>query len=253
MALAIRVIACLDVDDGRVVKGVNFKNLRDAGNPVELAKTYNQQGIDELVFLDITASSQNRSPILEIIEQTADQVFIPLTVGGGISSVSQVNELLRAGADKVSINTAAIKNPALLNDIADRFGAQVIVLSIDTKRSSDVKSGFALTTHGGRTTLDLDLIDWLVSAQEIGIGEVLLNSMDFDGTQEGFDLELIQLAREHTDVPLIASGGAGDVSHFISAVKAGANAVLAASLFHFNIVSIFEVKQALAKITVVRS
>lgn len=253
MALATRVIACLDVDDGRVVKGVNFKNLRDAGNPVELAKTYNQQGIDELVFLDITASSQNRSPILEIIEQTADQVFIPLTVGGGISSVSQVNELLRAGADKVSINTAAIKNPALLKDIADRFGAQVIVLSIDTKRSSDVKSGFALTTHGGRTTLDLDLIDWLVSAQEIGIGEVLLNSMDFDGTQEGFDLELIQLAREHTDVPLIASGGAGDVSHFISAVKAGANAVLAASLFHFNIVSIFEVKQALAEITVVRS
>ncbi|MBM3691537.1 MAG: imidazole glycerol phosphate synthase subunit HisF [Actinobacteria bacterium] len=253
MALAIRVIACLDVDDGRVVKGVNFKNLRDAGNPVELAKTYNQQGIDELVFLDITASAQNRSPILEIIEQTADQVFIPLTVGGGISSVSQVNELLRAGADKVSINTAAIKNPALLNDIADRFGAQVIVLSIDTKRSSDVKSGFALTTHGGRTTLDLDLIDWLVSAQEIGIGEVLLNSMDFDGTQEGFDLKLIQLAREHTDVPLIASGGAGDVSHFISAVKAGANAVLAASLFHFNIVSIFEVKQALAEITVVRS
>lgn len=253
MALATRVIACLDVDDGRVVKGVNFKNLRDAGNPVELAKTYNQQGIDELVFLDITASSQNRSPILEIIEQTADQVFIPLTVGGGISSVSQVNELLRAGADKVSINTAAIKNPALLKDIADRFGAQVIVLSIDTKRSSDVKSGFALTTHGGRTTLDLDLIDWLISAQEIGIGEVLLNSMDFDGTQEGFDLELIQLAREHTDVPLIASGGAGDVSHFISAVKAGANAVLAASLFHFNIVSIFEVKQALAEITVVRS
>lgn len=253
MSLATRVIACLDVADGRVVKGVNFKDLRDAGNPVELAKNYNQQGIDELVFLDITASSQNRSPILQVIEETADQVFIPLTVGGGVSTVQQVNQLLRAGADKVSINTAAINNPNLLKDIADRFGAQVIVLSIDTKRSTNVKSGFALTTHGGRTTLNLDLIDWLKTAQEIGIGEVLLNSMDFDGTQKGFDLELIELARNFLQVPIIASGGAGELSHFVSAVKSGASAVLAASLFHFNIVTIPEVKKALSNITVVRN
>jgi cyclase len=252
MTLCTRVIACLDVADGRVVKGVNFKNLRDAGDPVELAKSYDRQGIDELVFLDINASNESRSPILDVVERTADQVFIPLTVGGGISTVAQVDELLRSGADKISINTGAIKRPNLVKEIADRFGAQVIVLSIDTKRSENVKSGFALTTHGGTKLTELDLIDWLTAAQEMGIGEVLLNSMDFDGTQKGFDLELIKLVKQYTNVPVIASGGAGQSSHFVDAVKTGADAVLAASLFHFDMVSIKEVKQALAEVAQVR-
>lgn len=252
MALCTRVIACLDVADGRVVKGVNFQGLRDAGDPVELARIYNHQGIDELVFLDIMASSQNRATILDVVSTTAAEVFIPLTVGGGISSVDQVTKLLRAGADKVSLNTSAINNPRLLSDIGDKLGAQVIVLSIDTKRSTNTESGFELTTHGGKKSTGLDLLDWVEKANEIGIGEILLNSIDFDGTKAGFDLELIKLVKQISSVPVIASGGAGKAADFSAAVQAGADAVLAASLFHFGEVTIAEVKQSLSAVTRVR-
>ncbi len=252
MTLCTRVIACLDVAGGRVVKGVNFQGLRDAGDPVELASIYNEQGIDELVFLDIMASAEERATILDVVEATAAKVFIPLTVGGGISSVDQVDHLLRAGADKVSINTSAIEKPSLLNEIGDQFGAQVIVLSIDTKRSADTKSGFELTTHGGTRSTGLDLLDWVERTTKIGIGEILLNSIDFDGTKAGFDLELIKLVKEFSAVPVIASGGAGKVADFPAAVKAGADAVLAASLFHFGEVTITEVKQSLGEVTNVR-
>ncbi|CAB4580693.1 MAG: imidazole glycerol phosphate synthase subunit HisF [Actinobacteria bacterium] len=252
MTLCTRVIACLDVAGGRVVKGVNFQGLRDAGDPVELASIYNEQGIDELVFLDIMASAEERATILDVVEATAAKVFIPLTVGGGISSVDQVDHLLRAGADKVSINTSAIEKPSLLNEIGDQFGAQVIVLSIDTKRSADTKSGFELTTHGGTRSTGLDLLDWVERTTKIGIGEILLNSIDFDGTKAGFDLELIKLVKGFSAVPVIASGGAGKVADFPAAVKAGADAVLAASLFHFGEVTITEVKQSLGEVTNVR-
>lgn len=252
MTLCTRVIACLDVAGGRVVKGVNFQGLRDAGDPVELASIYNEQGIDELVFLDIMASAEKRATILDVVEATAAKVFIPLTVGGGISSVDQVDHLLRAGADKVSINTSAIEKPSLLNEIGDKFGAQVIVLSIDTKRSADTKSGFELTTHGGTRSTGLDLLDWVESTTKIGIGEILLNSIDFDGTKAGFDLELIKLVKGFSAVPVIASGGAGKVADFPAAVKAGADAVLAASLFHFGEVTISQVKQSLGEVTSVR-
>lgn len=252
MTLCTRVIACLDVAGGRVVKGVNFQGLRDAGDPVELASIYNEQGIDELVFLDIMASAEKRATILDVVEATAAKVFIPLTVGGGISSVDQVDHLLRAGADKVSINTSAIEKPSLLNEIGDKFGAQVIVLSIDTKRSADTKSGFELTTHGGTRSTGLDLLDWVESTTKIGIGEILLNSIDFDGTKAGFDLELIKLVKGFSAVPVIASGGAGKVADFPAAVKAGADAVLAASLFHFGEVTITQVKQSLGEVTSVR-
>lgn len=252
MTLCTRVIACLDVAGGRVVKGVNFQGLRDAGDPVELASIYNEQGIDELVFLDIMASAEKRATILDVVEATAAKVFIPLTVGGGISSVDQVDHLLRAGADKVSINTSAIEKPSLLNEIGDKFGAQVIVLSIDTKRSADTKSGFELTTHGGTRSTGLDLLDWVERTTKIGIGEILLNSIDFDGTKAGFDLELIKLVKGFSAVPVIASGGAGKVADFPAAVKAGADAVLAASLFHFGEVTITQVKQSLGEVTSVR-
>ena len=246
MSLAVRVIACLDVDAGRVVKGVHFADLRDAGDPVELAALYDRQGIDELVFLDITASSGDRSTMYDVVRRTAEQVFIPLTVGGGVRSVDDMNTLLRCGADKVGVNTAAIARPELLAEGADRFGAQCIVLSVDARRSAGTDSGFEVTTHGGRRGTGLDAVAWAVRATELGAGEILLNSMDADGTTQGFDTELIALVRAAVRVPIIASGGAGAAEHFPPAVAAGADAVLAASVFHFGTVTISEVKSALA-------
>lgn len=246
MTLAVRVIPCLDVDAGRVVKGVNFVDLRDAGDPVELAARYDAQGADELVFLDITASSADRETTYEVVRRTAEQVFIPLTVGGGVRTVDDVDRLLRAGADKVGINTAAIARPEFLREAAERFGSQCIVLSIDARRSQAAPSGFEVTTHGGRQGTGIDAVEWAQRAVELGAGEILLNSMDADGTKAGFDLELIQLVRASVNVPLIASGGAGKVEDFPPAVSAGADAVLAASIFHFGEVTIEEVKAALA-------
>ncbi|MGL4173386.1 MAG: imidazole glycerol phosphate synthase subunit HisF [Actinomycetota bacterium] len=249
MALAIRVIPCLDVDAGRVVKGVNFVNLRDAGDPVELAARYDEQGADELTFLDVTASSDDRSTMLDVVSRTAEQVFIPLTVGGGVRSVADVDRLLRAGADKIGINTAAIKRPELIAEVADRFGAQVVVLSVDARRCRlgiTTDSGFEVTTHGGREGTGIDAVAWSAQAAELGAGEILLNAMDADGTREGFDLHLIELVRAAVRVPLVASGGAGKPEHCVNAVAAGADAVLAASVFHFGHVQIAEVKTALA-------
>ena len=245
MTLAKRVIPCLDVAGGRVVKGVNFLNLRDAGDPVELAKKYDEEGADELTFLDISASVEERATTLEIVGATADQVFIPLTVGGGIRSTENVNELLRAGADKVSVNTAAIFRPQLLNEISERFGNQVLVLSVDARRAS-TKSGFEVTTHGGRESSGLDALEWISEGIRRGVGEILLNSMDADGTKAGFDIELIKAAREISSVPIIASGGAGVVSDFGDAIESGADAVLAASVFHFGQIQISDVKRDLA-------
>jgi cyclase len=246
VTLAVRVIPCLDVDGGRVVKGVNFVNLRDAGDPVELAARYDREGADEITFLDITASSGDRSTTLEIVRRTAEQVFIPLTVGGGIREVEDVNRLLRAGADKVSINTAAINRPSLIQEISRRFGDQVLVISIDARRSSAQPSGFEVTTHGGRQGAGLDALAWIEQAAGLGAGEVLLNSMDADGTKAGFDIELLAKARAVVDLPIIASGGAGRVEHFSAAIAAGADAVLAASIFHFGEVTIGAVKARLA-------
>ena len=245
MTVAVRVIPCLDVDDGRVVKGVNFVNLRDAGDPVELGAAYDAAGADELVFLDVTASSQGRSTMVDVVRRTADTVFIPLTVGGGIRSVSDVDTMLRAGADKVGVNTAAIARPELIAEIAERFGRQVLTLSLDVRRAPGLDSGFEVTTHGGRTGTGLDAIEWAARACELGAGEILLNSMDHDGTKNGFDLPLIEAVRAAVGVPVIASGGAGQVDDFPPAVGAGADAVLAASVFHFGEISIGEVKQAL--------
>ena len=246
MTLAKRIIPCLDVAGGRVVKGVNFKELRDAGDPVELAKRYDLEGADELTFLDISASVEERETTLEIVRQTAEQVFIPLTVGGGIRSVENVNELLRAGADKVSINTAAIARPDLINEISDRFGNQVLVLSVDARRA-DTKSGFEVTTHGGRESAGLDALVWVEDAILRGVGEILLNSMDADGTKNGFDIEMLSAVRKISSVPVIASGGAGKISDFAEALCAGADAVLAASVFHFGEIRISEVKNDLIK------
>lgn len=246
MALAIRVIPCLDVDDGRVVKGVNFDNLRDAGDPVELAARYDREGADELTFLDVSASKAGRGTMLDVVRRTAEQVFIPLTVGGGVRSEEDVNELLRAGADKVSVNTSAIARPELLHELSRRFGSQCIVLSVDARRSADQPSGFEVTTHGGSRSAGIDAVAWARKGEELGVGEILLNSMDGDGTRDGFDLELLRLVREAVNVPVIASGGAGTAAHFPPAVEAGADAVLAASIFHFQEVSISEVKQELA-------
>ena len=245
MSLAVRVIPCLDVDAGRVVKGVNFRDLRDAGDPVELARRYDAEGADELTFLDISASHEGRATTLEIVSHTAEQVFIPLTVGGGVSSPDDVNRLLRAGADKVAVNTAAIARPDLVAEIADRFGNQVLVLSLDARRAAGTDSGFEVTTHGGRTSAGMDAVAWAARACELGAGEILLNAMDADGTRSGFDLELIRLIRAEVSVPLIASGGAGSAADFPPAVEAGADAVLAATVFHFGTVSIGEVKSAL--------
>lgn len=250
MSVATRVIACLDVDDGRVVKGVNFENLRDAGDPVELAAAYDAEGVDELTFLDVTASSSGRATMLDVVRRTAEQVFIPLTVGGGVRSVDDVNVLLRAGADKVGVNTAAIARPELLAELAQRFGSQCIVLSVDARRVRDgdvpTPSGWEVTTHGGRRGTGIDAIEWTSRGAELGVGEILLNSMDADGTKAGFDLEMIAAARAAVDVPVIASGGAGAIGHFAPAVQAGADAVLAASVFHFRDLTIGEVKAAMA-------
>jgi cyclase len=246
MTLAVRVIPCLDVDNGRVVKGVNFQRLRDAGDPVELAKVYDAEGADELTFLDISASHEERSTTLEVVSQTAEQVFIPLTVGGGVGSVDDVDRLLRAGADKVAVNTAAIRRPELVAEIADRFGNQVLVLSVDARRAASTDSGFEVTTHGGRRSAGLDAVEWSRRAAELGAGEILLNAMDADGTQDGFDLDLIRLVRREVTIPVIASGGAGRVDHFPPAVGAGADAVLAATVFHFGTLRVGEVKHGLA-------
>ena len=246
MSLAVRVIPCLDVDAGRVVKGVNFQELRDAGDPVELAKVYDAEGADELTFLDISASHEGRATTLEIVSRTAEQVFIPLTVGGGVSSVEDVDRLLRAGADKVAVNTAAIRRPELVADIADRFGRQVRVLSVDARRAPGTDSGFEVTTHGGRRSAGLDAVAWAMRAADLGAGELLLNAMDADGTQDGFDLELIRLVRTQVSIPVIASGGAGALGHFPPAVSAGADAVLAATVFHFGTLRIGDVKRTLA-------
>lgn len=247
MPLAIRIIPCLDVADGRVVKGVNFQNLVDAGDPVELASYYAENGADEITFLDISASKDDKKTIIDVVKKTAEAVFVPLTVGGGIRSVEDVDLLLRAGADKVSINTSAISNPDLINAISKRFGSQVLVISIDARRTSEkfAVSGFEVTTHGGSKSAGLDALAWTKQAVERGAGEVLLNSMDKDGTKDGFDLELISLVKKNISVPLIASGGAGKVSDFAPAVKAGADALLAASIFHFQEVSINQVKAEL--------
>ena len=244
MSLAVRVIPCLDVDNGRVVKGVNFVNLRDAGDPVELALAYGQAGADELVYLDITASSSQRETTYDMVRRTADQLFIPLTVGGGVRAVADVDRLLRAGADKVGINTAGLANPSLITEAAAKFGNQCIVLSVDVRRA-DTASGFEATTHGGRQSSGRDALEWIVEAVERGAGEVLLNSMDADGTKNGYDLELIRSARAAVDVPIIASGGAGALADFPPAVDAGANALLAASVFHFGELAIGEVKSEL--------
>ena len=250
MSVAVRVIPCLDVDNGRVVKGVNFENLRDAGDPVELAARYDAEGADELTLLDVSASKDGRGTMLDVVRRTADQVFIPLTVGGGVRSEDDVDQLLRAGADKVSVNTSAIHRPELLRELSGRFGAQCIVLSVDARRVPEggdpQPSGFEVTTHGGTRSAGLDAIEWARTGEELGVGEILLNSMDGDGTRDGFDLELIRAVREVVSIPVIASGGAGKAADFPPAVEAGANAVLAASIFHFGDVAIGEVKDAMA-------
>ena len=247
MTLAVRVIPCLDVDAGRVVKGVNFRGLRDAGDPVELAAAYDRDGADELVFLDVTASSQGRETMTEVVARTADQVFIPVTAGGGVRSVDDVDRLLRAGADKVSLNTAAIARPELLTEVADRFGAQCVVISVDARRAEGTPSGFEVTTHGGRRGTGIDAVQWAARAAGLGAGEVLLNSMDADGTKAGFDLPLIRAVRAVVDVPVIASGGAGRAADFAPAIAAVADAVLAASLFHFGELRIADVKSELRR------
>ncbi len=245
MSVAVRVIPCLDVDAGRVVKGVNFLDLRDAGDPVELARAYDAQGADELTFLDITASSGDRETTYDVVRRTAEQVFIPLTVGGGVRSPDDVDRLLRAGADKVGVNTAAVARPELISEIADRFGNQVLVLSVDARRAGATDSGFEVTTHGGRQGTGIDAIAWAARAAELGAGEILLNSMDADGTKDGYDLDMIRAVRAAVGVPVIASGGAGRLEDFVPAVEAGADAVLAASVFHFGDLRIGEVKATL--------
>jgi imidazole glycerol-phosphate synthase subunit HisF len=245
MTVAVRVIPCLDVDAGRVVKGVNFRDLQDAGDPVEMAQVYDAEGADELVFLDITASSDSRETTYDVLRRTAEQVFIPLTVGGGVRSVDDINRLLRAGADKVSLNTAAIADPSLLQAAGQRFGAQCIVLSVDARRAKGTESGFEVTTHGGRRGTGIDAVGWAARGEELGVGEILLNSMDADGTRRGYDVELIEAVRAAVGVPVIASGGAGALADFAPAVAAGADAVLAASVFHFGTLSIAAVKDAL--------
>ncbi|GIG39476.1 imidazole glycerol phosphate synthase subunit HisF [Cellulomonas phragmiteti] len=254
MSLALRVIPCLDVDAGRVVKGVNFENLRDAGDPVELARRYDAEGADELTFLDVSASSSDRETTYDVVRRTAGEVFVPLTVGGGVRSPHDVDRLLRAGADKVGVNTAAIARPELITEIADRFGSQVLVLSVDARRTTgDVRtpSGYEVTTHGGRRGTGVDAVEWAHRAVDLGVGEVLLNSMDADGTTAGFDLQMIADVRARVSVPLVASGGAGTVEHFVAAARAGADAVLAASVFHFGALTIGQVKEALRAADVV--
>ena len=248
MSVAIRIIPCLDVKDGRVVKGVNFRGLKDAGDPVELASRYDAQGADEITFLDVSASHEGRSTMLDVVSRTAEQVFVPLTVGGGVRSVNDVDQLLRAGADKVGINTAAITRPELLAEVAERFGNQVVVLSVDARRCPpgvSTASGYEVTTHGGRTSTGIDAVAWAVRGAELGAGEILLNSMDADGVTKGFDTEMINAVRRRVRVPLIASGGAGRPEDFAIAADHGADAVLAASVFHYGAMTIAEAKNAL--------
>ena len=250
MSLAVRVIPCLDVDGGRVVKGVNFANLRDAGDPVELAARYDAEGADELTFLDVTASSSGRATMIDVVRAAADQIFIPLTVGGGIRTVDDVDAMLRAGADKVSVNTAAIARPEVLEEMSRRFGSQCIVLSVDARTVPDgaepTPSGWEVTTHGGRKGTGIDAVEWACRGEQLGVGEILLNSMDADGTKSGFDLAMIEAVRAAVSVPVIASGGAGRAADFPPAVAAGADAVLAASVFHFGELTIGQVKVAMA-------
>lgn len=250
MPLTTRIIPCLDVADGRVVKGVKFQNLVDAGDPVELAESYYLRGADEITFLDVNASREGRSTVLDLVRLTAEKVFIPLTVGGGIQSSSDVAALLEAGADKVSVGSAAIERPALISEIADRFGSQVLVVSLDLKRSEATESGFTVTSHGGSVDKEIDAIDWILKVQDLGAGELLVNSIDADGTKSGFDIELLRLVCEVATVPVIASGGAGSAQHFVEAASTGADALLAASIFHQGAVSISEVKQALSRANV---
>ncbi|WP_067697388.1 imidazole glycerol phosphate synthase subunit HisF [Nocardia jejuensis] len=249
MTLAVRVIPCLDVDAGRVVKGVNFENLRDAGDPVELAAAYDAQGADELTFLDVTASTGDRGTMIDVVTRTAEQIFIPLTVGGGVRTVEDVDRLLRAGADKVSVNTAAIARPEVLREMSERFGSQCIVLSVDARTvpegSQPTPSGWEVTTHGGKRGTGIDAVEWATRGAELGVGEILLNSMDADGTKAGFDLTMIRAVRAAVSVPVIASGGAGKVEDFAPAVQSGADAVLAASVFHFGDLTIGQVKDAM--------
>lgn len=245
MSVALRVIPCLDVHDGRVVKGVNFTNLRDAGDPVELAARYSAEGADELTFLDISASSDGRATTRDMVTRCAESVFIPLTVGGGVRSVEDVDILLRCGADKVGINTGALARPEVIGEIARRFGNQVLVLSVDARREENMASGFGVTTHGGRRSAGIDAIAWAKEACERGVGEILLNSMDADGTTSGFDLEMIRAVRAAVDVPLIASGGAGTVEHFVEAAREGVDALLAASVFHYRTLTVEQVKTGL--------
>jgi cyclase len=251
MALAVRVIPCLDVAAGRVVKGVNFLNLRDAGDPVELARKYYEQGADEITFLDVTATVDNRDTMFDVVRATAEQVFIPLTVGGGVRSTDDVAKLQAHGADKVGVNSAAIARPGLIGEIADRFGAQVLVLSLDVKRNAAMPSGFVVTTHGGRTETELDALAWAAEAIERGVGELLVNSIDADGMKTGYDLEMIAAMRAISRVPVIASGGAGRLADFAPAISAGADAVLAASVFHNGELTVGDVKGALAEAGVV--
>ncbi|KAE8762944.1 imidazole glycerol phosphate synthase subunit HisF [Georgenia thermotolerans] len=245
MSVAIRVIPCLDVAGGRVVKGVNFQGLRDAGDPVELAYRYDQDGADEVTFLDVSASAEDRETTMDVVSRTAEQIFVPLTVGGGVRSVADVNRLLKAGADKVGVNTAAIARPELISEVADRFGSQVLVLSVDARRvtgETRTPSGYEVTTHGGRRGTGIDAVEWAARGAELGAGEILLNSMDADGTKDGYDLTMLRDVRREVRVPLIASGGAGKVVDFTQAAQAGADAVLAASVFHFGTMTIGEVK-----------
>ena len=247
MSITIRVIPCLDVNNGRVVKGVNFENLRDAGDPVELSSYYYETGADELTFLDVGATVESRNTMYELVTKTAEQIFIPLTVGGGVRTVSDVGSLLQAGADKVSVSSAAVGNPKLLTDISERYGNQVLVLSLDLKRDPNDTSRWIVTTHGGRTETNIDALEWIEKCAELGVGELLVNSIDADGTRSGFDLSLISAVREVTALPLIASGGAGSPGHFPPAAASGADAILAASIFHCREVTIAEAKAALVR------
>lgn len=246
MSVAIRIIPCLDVSNGQVVKGVNFENLRVMGDPVELAATYYAAGADELTFLDVSATVDERATMYDVVARTAEQVFIPLTVGGGVRSVDDVARLLASGADKVSVNSAAIARPDLLNEISTTYGSQVLVMSLDIKRADHTASGFVVTTHGGRKTTDLDALAWARESIDRGVGELLVNSIDADGTKSGFDIQLIEEIRSLSTVPVIASGGAGSAADFVPAAAAGAGAILAASIFHSGEVSIGAVKTSLA-------
>lgn len=240
-----RIIPCLDVDSGRVVKGTNFVDIRDAGDPVELAEHYYKEGADEICFLDITASHEKRKATYDVIEKTAKKVFVPLTVGGGVNSVEDASRLLQAGADKVGINSGAVRNPELISEASKNFGAQCVVIAIDVKRSPNTKSGFEVFVRGGREATGLDALDWIKESYDRGAGEILLTSMDGDGTKAGYDLEITGLASKLTNIPVIASGGAGSTQHIIDAFNAGADAALLASLLHFKELTIHEIKEAM--------